>query len=30
MPLSQQLHTIRWGATQRVLAELVSVTTMQE
>jgi hypothetical protein len=23
-PLSQQLHTIRWGATQRVLAELVS------
>ncbi|WIA28788.1 hypothetical protein OEZ86_011320 [Tetradesmus obliquus] len=23
MPLSQQLHTIRWGATQRVLAELV-------
>jgi hypothetical protein len=23
-PISQQLHTIRWGATQRVLAELVS------
>jgi hypothetical protein len=23
-PLSQQLHTIRWAATQTVLAELVS------
>jgi hypothetical protein len=24
-PMSQQLHTICWGATQRVLAELVSM-----